>query len=124
MQNSVFPINPDALVATETATGFTHFMTESFQAVSRGVGIAAFKEHGSSVGSPRSAARCGAAIVSDSGGIAGGLMRRATQKKSAESDQNQKGRTRVMSSTTEILKVVTDVSASDVAVPAGFKENK
>jgi hypothetical protein len=58
------------------------------------------------------------------GGIAGGLMRRATQKKSAESDQNQKGRTRVMSSTTEILKVVTDVSAADVAVPAGFKENK
>ena len=58
------------------------------------------------------------------GGIAGGLMRRATQKKSAESDQNQKGRTRVMSSTTEILKVVTDVSATDVAVPAGFKENK
>jgi len=56
------------------------------------------------------------------GGIAGGLMRRATQKKSAESDQNQKGRTRVMSSTTEILKVVTDVSAADVAVPAGFKE--
>lgn len=58
------------------------------------------------------------------GGIAGGLMRRATQKKSAETDQNQKGRTRVMSSTTEILKVVTDVSAADVAVPAGFKENK
>jgi len=58
------------------------------------------------------------------GGIAGGLMRRATQKKSAEADQSQKGRTRVMSSTTEILKVVTDVSAADVAVPAGFKENK
>jgi hypothetical protein len=58
------------------------------------------------------------------GGIAGGLMRRATQKKSAESDQNQKGRARVMSSTTEILKVVTDVSAADVAVPAGFKENR
>jgi hypothetical protein len=57
------------------------------------------------------------------GGIAGGLMRRATQKKS-EGDQNQKGRTRVMSSTTEILKVVTEVSAADVAVPAGFKENK
>jgi hypothetical protein len=57
------------------------------------------------------------------GGIAGGLMRRATQKKS-EGDQNQKGRARVMSSTTEILKVVTDVAAADVAVPAGFKENK
>jgi hypothetical protein len=57
------------------------------------------------------------------GGIAGGLMRRAAQKKS-EGDQNQKGRARVMSSTTEILKVVTDVSAADVAVPAGFKENR
>jgi hypothetical protein len=57
------------------------------------------------------------------GGIAGGLMRRATQKKS-EGDQNQKGRARVMSSTTEILKIVTDVAAADVAVPAGFKENK
>jgi len=57
------------------------------------------------------------------GGIAGGLMRRAAQKKS-DGDQNQKGRTKVMSSTTEILKVVTDVSAADVAVPAGFKENK
>jgi hypothetical protein len=57
------------------------------------------------------------------GGIAGGLMRRAAQKKS-DGDQSQKGRARVMSSTTEILKVVTDVSAADVAVPAGFKENK
>jgi hypothetical protein len=29
-----------------------------------------------------------------------------------------------MTSTTEVLKVVTDVAAADVAVPAGFKENK
>jgi hypothetical protein len=57
------------------------------------------------------------------GGIAGGLMRRATQKKT-EGDQGQKGRTRVMTSTTEVLKVVSDVAAADVAVPAGFKENK
>jgi hypothetical protein len=56
------------------------------------------------------------------GGIAGGLMRRATQKKT-EGDQN-KARTTVMTSTTEILKVVTDVTPADVAVPAGFKENK
>jgi hypothetical protein len=57
------------------------------------------------------------------GGIAGGLMRRATQKKT-EGDQGQKGRTRVMTSTTEVLKVVSDVAAADVAVPAGFKENR
>jgi hypothetical protein len=60
------------------------------------------------------------------GGIAGGLMRRATQKKAekSEGDQSQKGRTRVMTSTTEVLKVVSDVAATDVAVPAGFKENR
>ena len=60
------------------------------------------------------------------GGIAGGLMRRAAQKKAekSEGDQSQKGRTRVMTSTTEVLKVVSDVAAADVAVPAGFKENK
>ena len=29
-----------------------------------------------------------------------------------------------MTSTNEVLKVATDVSAADVAVPAGFKENK
>src|SRR5262245_59170671 len=59
------------------------------------------------------------------GGIAGGLTGRAAEaKKKSDSDQNQKGRARVMSSTTEILKVVTDVSAADVAVPAGFKEQK
>jgi len=55
------------------------------------------------------------------GGIAGGLMRRAAQKK-AEKPEGDKSRTTVMTSTTEILKVVTDVAAADVAVPAGFKE--
>jgi hypothetical protein len=55
------------------------------------------------------------------GGLAGGLMRRAVGKK-LEGDQ--KPRTTVMTGTTEVLKVVTDVAASDVAVPAGFKENK
>ena len=29
-----------------------------------------------------------------------------------------------MTMTTEVLKVVTDVTPADVAVPAGFKENK
>jgi hypothetical protein len=29
-----------------------------------------------------------------------------------------------MTSTSEVLKVVTSVTADDVAIPAGFKENK
>jgi hypothetical protein len=55
------------------------------------------------------------------GGIAGGIMRRAAQKKM---EGDPKPRTTVMTGTTEVLKVVTDVSATDVGVPAGFKENK
>jgi hypothetical protein len=55
------------------------------------------------------------------GGLAGGLMRRVVQKKM---EGDLKARTTVMTGTTEVLKVVTDVGASDVAVPAGFKENR
>ncbi len=55
------------------------------------------------------------------GGLAGGLMRRAVGKK-LEGDQ--KPRTTVMTGTTEVLKVITDVAPADVAVPAGFKEGR
>jgi hypothetical protein len=55
------------------------------------------------------------------GGLASALAKKAAQKK-FEGDPT--ARTTVMTSTTEILKVITDVSATDVAVPAGFKENK
>src|SRR5262249_3716809 len=60
------------------------------------------------------------------GGLLGGLARRAAAKKASGGDQQQgdKSRASIMTSTTEVLKVVTDVSASDVAIPAGFKENK
>ena len=57
------------------------------------------------------------------GGLLGGLARRAAQKRSAGQDEN-KTRATFMSSTTEILKISTDVATSDVAVPAGFKESK
>jgi hypothetical protein len=62
--------------------------------------------------------------VDASGGVSGalgGFARRAMKKK-IEGDP--KPRATVMTSTTEILKLTTDVSASDVAVPAGFKETK
>jgi hypothetical protein len=60
------------------------------------------------------------------GGLIGGFGRRAAAKKASGGDQQQadKSRATIMTSTTEVLKVVTDVSASDVAIPAGFKENK
>lgn len=53
------------------------------------------------------------------GGMLGGLARRARKQ-----DDEPKQRAPFMTSTTEVLKVSTDVSAGDVAVPAGFKETK
>lgn len=53
------------------------------------------------------------------GGLLGGLAKRAAQKK-VEGEPSQ--RATVMTTTNEVLKVTTEVSATDVAIPAGFKE--
>jgi hypothetical protein len=61
------------------------------------------------------------------GGLLGGLARRAAQRKSGgeSSGQNEdKTRSNFMTTTTEVLKITTDVAASDVTIPTGFKENK
>ena len=57
------------------------------------------------------------------GGLLGGFAKKMAQKKAGGDDAN-KTRATFMTTTTEVLKVVTDVTAADVAVPAGFKENK
>jgi hypothetical protein len=61
------------------------------------------------------------------GGALGGFMARRMAKKPSddkEKESGDKSRTNIMTSTTEVLKIATDVSAAEVAVPAGFKENK
>ncbi len=57
------------------------------------------------------------------GGLLGGLAKKAAAKKSGGGDDS-KARTTFMTTTNEVLKVATAVSATDVAVSAGFKENK
>jgi hypothetical protein len=57
------------------------------------------------------------------GGLVGGMARRAAQKKS-DGQNESKDRATFMTMTSEMLKVSTDVSAADVAVPAGFKEGR
>jgi hypothetical protein len=57
------------------------------------------------------------------GGLLGGFAKKMAQKKMG-GDEPAKPRATFMTSTTEVLKVVTDVTPADVAVPAGFKENK
>jgi hypothetical protein len=51
------------------------------------------------------------------GGLVGGLARRAAQRR-----EEPKTRATFMTITNEVLKVTSDVSAADVAVPAGFRE--
>jgi hypothetical protein len=57
------------------------------------------------------------------GGLLGGIAKKAAAKKMG-GDNAGKPRTTFMTGTTEVLKVVTDVTPADVAVPTGFKENK
>jgi hypothetical protein len=59
------------------------------------------------------------------GGMLGGLAARAAKKKaegSADSKTDAKNRVTVMTMTGEVLKVTTDVTAADVAIPAGFQQ--
>jgi hypothetical protein len=52
-------------------------------------------------------------------GLLGGFAKRAMTKK-----EPPKSRVTFLTTTNEVLKVSTDVAAGDVAIPAGFKENK
>jgi hypothetical protein len=54
------------------------------------------------------------------GGFLGGLAKKAAAKKPEENS----ARSTFMTSTNEVLKVATEVSASDLAIPEGFKESK
>ena len=54
------------------------------------------------------------------GGLLGGLARRAIKK----DDAAGRARTTFLTSTIEVLKVATDVTAAELAIPAGFKEDK
>ena len=56
------------------------------------------------------------------GGLLGGLAKKKLAARNG--DDGSKARTTFLTSTNEILKVATTVSATDVDVPAGFKENK
>lgn len=61
------------------------------------------------------------------GGLAGRFAARMARKKDDEKPADAAGpkdRATVITSTFEVLKVSTSVSADEVAIPAGFKENK
>jgi hypothetical protein len=58
------------------------------------------------------------------GGLLGGFAKRAASRKNKDEDQGPKSRVTFMTTTTELLKVTSDVAAADVSIPAGLKENK
>jgi len=55
-------------------------------------------------------------------GMIGGFLAKKLQKKAAGGDDANNARATFMTMTSEVLKVVTDVAPTDVAVPVGFKE--
>ena len=63
------------------------------------------------------------------GGLIGGLGRRAIRNRQKQQQQDQQAnatprRSTIMTMNNEVLKVETDATASDVAIPAGFKQKK
>ena len=61
------------------------------------------------------------------GGALGGFMRRRQQQqeeKAAASPNADPSRVNIMTMNNEVLKIAKDVTAADVALPAGFKESK
>ena len=56
------------------------------------------------------------------GGAIGGFMRRRQQKQEAATPNANPARSTFMTLNNEVLKIATNVTAADVAMPAGFKE--
>lgn len=59
------------------------------------------------------------------GGLLGGFGKKIAAKKAGGgTDEGAKPRVTILTGSTEVMKVATEVGAADVAVPAGFKESK
>ena len=122
---AMYPMMKDAMGKMTTEgqriQGTSILTTTTFETVKSAAEVAQEAQAGSGGGDDSKKAPASV------GGLLGGIARRAAAKKASGGDQQQQGdksRATIMTSTTEVLKVVTDVSASDVAIPAGFKENK
>ncbi len=82
-----------------------------------------------SVANPQQAAAAERKQESDSGGISsvrsiGGMLGRKMSRKKEEPAGQPSNRTTVLTTTHEVVKVSSSVAASDLAIPAGFKEKK
>jgi len=69
------------------------------------------------------ASSSGSGTPTSVGGLIGGFGKRMAKRK-GDTDAAPKDRVTVLTTTSELLKVATTVSAEEVAIPAGFKENK
>jgi hypothetical protein len=58
------------------------------------------------------------------GGMIGGLARRIGRKQDDQQESQDKAQSSLMTATSELLRISTDVSPADVAVPAEFKQRK
>jgi hypothetical protein len=64
-------------------------------------------------------------VSASPGGLMGGLARRIGRRNQDQSKESATpGRATILTSTSEVLKISTEVAADDVAVPAGFRQAK
>ncbi len=110
---AMYPGLKDAMTRarTESATmdGTSIMTTVTVESVKSAEQMAAEKQGDSSAS---------ASTPTSVGGLIGGFARRAQRP------QEPRARATFMTSTTEVLKIGTAVSATDVSIPAGFREDK
>lgn len=71
-----------------------------------------------------SSARDNSAPPTSVGGLLGGLGKRMARRNNNEQAAGPKDRATILTMSSEVLKVATTVSDAEVAIPAGFKENR
>jgi hypothetical protein len=115
---AMYPMMKDAIARMSTETekleGTPILTTTTLDAVKSEAQVA---EEASQKQPPASESKMPTSV----GGLLGGLGRKAAAKKMG-ADEPPKSRATFMAMTTELLKVVPDVTAADVGIPAGFKE--
>ena len=115
---ALYPMMKQALGRMNTENvkmdGTTIASTVTFDAVKSAEDVAQEAKRSDEDSKPRAGRRIG--------GLIGGLAKKAAQKKTDANETQQ--RATFMTTTNEVLKVTTAVGANDVAIPAGFKENK
>lgn len=126
MITAMYPMMKQAIGKMNTegdrVQGTTILGTTTFDAVRSAEQVAADAQQSQAQQAPPDDQK----IPTGVGSFIGGFAKRAAAKKAAGNEAADKDKTRmtILTSTNEVLKVATSLSADEVGIPAGFKETK